>query len=97
MGKELTMKDLSEENASLKSQITSQEHTIINLVDRNNELAEFIRVKMSDILSLAKDFRDTYAHYAEFVSQMSKAAQEQIGGIDNAGENKEAPLRLDKS
>lgn len=49
------------------------------MIEQNSTLAEFIRVKMSDILALAKDFRDEYGRYAEFIDMVNT----QITGDNN--------------
>jgi len=82
--------NLLEENTSLRTtvqelrkEVSQNERIIIQLMERNSVLAEFIRQKMSDILALAKDFRDEYAHYAEFVKTLSpEEANEQQKGSE---------------
>jgi hypothetical protein len=61
------------------------------MIEQNSTLAEFIREKMSDILALAKEFRDEYGRYAEFIDMIS----EHTKGANNAEKTKpEVDIRL---
>jgi len=70
--KEVTIEDLQVENGLLRDENRQLNQTMIGLVTKNQQLAEFIRLKLTDILALAKEFRDEYGIYAKFVEQNTK-------------------------
>lgn len=65
----------SEVITSLKNQIADLEQTITILLEQNNNLAEFIRTQLDDILKLAKNSRDQYAAYATFLKNVVAAGE----------------------
>jgi hypothetical protein len=54
-----------------------------SLIAKNQELAEFIRVKLDDILGLAKEFRDEYGTYAKYTLKLTRS---EIGENNNVAE-----------
>jgi hypothetical protein len=52
---------------------------------------------MSDILGMAKQFRDEYTQYAEFVNQMTMSQAAQHTGEVDEPETKESDIRLESS
>lgn len=79
----MTIEDLQEENASLRKENRRLDQSRAGLIDKNQVLGEFIRTRLEDILLLAKQFRDEYQHYAEFVHKISRDEAQAIGGIDD--------------
>lgn len=81
--KEMTIEDLQAENASLRKENVRLNQARTGLINKNQELAEFIRTRLTDILALAKQFRDEYKNYADFVAQVAQSEANAIGEIPN--------------
>ena len=90
---ERTIPDLLAENASLQEKNAHLEKMTVNLLEQTNELGEFIRQRMSDILALVKQFRDEYTQYAHFVGQITAESHTQTGDLDDQGKE-EVPVQL---
>ena len=87
--KVMTTEDLQEENASLRKENNRLNQARAGLIEKNQELAEFIRVRLTDILIMAKHFRDEYQTYAEFVSKITGTEAQAIGEIDDGSKETE--------
>lgn len=83
----MPLQDLQEENISLREENQRIDLARVTLMTKNQELAEFIRLKLKDVLSLAKELRDTYGAYAQFVVECTQAEQKNIGNINNENNN----------
>lgn len=79
--KEMTIEDLQAENISLRKENNRLNQARAGLITKNQELAEFIRTQLDDILVIAKKFRDEYKNYADFVSQVSRLEASAIGEL----------------
>ena len=79
--------NLLAENLSLRQRVTCLEQMVKNLIEKNNDLGEFIRQQMSAMLQITEKFRDEYSRYAEFVSTMTQQeVQQHTGDTDDEGE-----------
>lgn len=87
----MTIQGLQEENARLKAENAQLNLSRNSLVNKNQELAEFIRTKLEDILSLAKEFRDVYGNYGEYIIELTKT---ELRGNTNDGESPEEGIQV---
>lgn len=79
----MTTQALQEENLRLKAENAQLMLSRNSLVAKNQELAEFIRAKLADILGIAKEFRDQYGTYAKYVLELTRS---EIGENNNVAE-----------
>lgn len=87
----MTSQDLQEENIRLKAENARLMLSRNSLIAKNQELAEFIRVKLEDILGIAKEFRDQYGSYAKYTLELTRT---EIGEDNNVAEAPQKEVHL---
>lgn len=70
------VKQLQDENSVLSS-------AVVNFSAKNQELAENVRVALNTLLAVAKDLRDCYSDYAQFVQSTVTNYRQEVANADS--------------